>query len=64
MAPTPYHSIGLAVLAVAALGGAYLQIGTFIGKAPNSRIPYYAVTALLLLAAVILGFADTMASTT
>lgn len=64
MTPTLYHSIGLAVLAVAALGAAYLQIGTFIGKAPNSPIPYYAVAALILLAAVILGVADTMASTT
>lgn len=61
--PSVLHGIGFAVLAVALLIGAALQVGTLLGKAPATPILHDATIALLLLGAVTLVGADTITST-
>lgn len=61
--PSILHGIGVAVLVVAVLIGAALQVGTLLGKAPATPIFHYATIALLLLGAVTLVVAETITPT-
>ena len=56
--PSILHGIGFAVLVVALLIGAALQVGALLGRAPATPILHYATIALLLLGTVILVVAE------
>jgi hypothetical protein len=61
--PSVLHGVGIAVLVVAALTAAALQVGTLLGKAPATPIFHYATIALLLLGTAILVVAETITPT-
>ena len=61
--PNVLHGVGIAVLVVASLTAAALQVGTLLGKAPTTPIFHYATIALLLLGTVTLVVAETITPT-